>query len=119
MISVAPNGPAHRAGLLEGDILIALNGQNVSTAGDLHRLLATTLPGSDATLTILRDQERRGLNPWDFIQAKSETIKGERTTKLHSARTRCIPEIDDGSTCHTILHNARRAPSVRHGFLLQ
>ena len=61
VISVAPNGPAHRAGLLESDILIALNGQNVSTVDDLHRLSAITLPGSDATLTILRDQERREL----------------------------------------------------------
>ena len=61
VISVAPNGPAHRAGLREGDILIALNGQHVSNVDDLHRLLAATLPGSNAALTILRDRERREL----------------------------------------------------------
>jgi len=61
VISLTPNGPAHRAGLQEGDILIALNGQTVSNVDDLHRFLATTTPGSDAALSILRDQERREL----------------------------------------------------------
>ena len=61
LILLAPNGPAHRAGLQEGDILIALNGQTVSNVDDLHRLLVTTPPGSDVTLSILRDQERREL----------------------------------------------------------
>ena len=32
VISVAPNGPAHRAGLLEGDILIALNGESYASS---------------------------------------------------------------------------------------
>ena len=61
VISLSPNSPAHQAGLQEGDILLALNGQTVSNVDDLHRLLTATPPGSDATLSILRDQERREL----------------------------------------------------------
>jgi S1-C subfamily serine protease len=61
VISVAAEGPAHRAGLREGDILIALNGQSVATVDDLHRLLAGTATGTGVTMTILRDQERREL----------------------------------------------------------
>jgi S1-C subfamily serine protease len=61
VISVEANSPARRAGLQEGDVLIALNGQSVATMDDLHRLLAGTPAGSDAILTILRDRERREL----------------------------------------------------------
>jgi S1-C subfamily serine protease len=61
VISVASSGPARRAGLRQDDLLIALNGQPVANVDDLHRLLAATPPGSEATLTILRNQERREL----------------------------------------------------------
>jgi serine protease Do len=58
VISVEADGPAHRSGLLEGDILIALNGQSVANVDDLHRLLARTQPASEVILTILRDRKR-------------------------------------------------------------
>jgi S1-C subfamily serine protease len=61
VISVTAHGPAQHAGLREGDLLIALNGQSVATVDDLHRLLAGTPAGADVTLTLLRDRERREL----------------------------------------------------------
>jgi S1-C subfamily serine protease len=61
VVSVAAKGPADRAGLREGDLLIALNGQNIASVDDLHRFLAGTPPGSGVALTILRDRERREL----------------------------------------------------------
>jgi S1-C subfamily serine protease len=61
VISVEKNGPAHKAGIAEGDILLALNGENVATVDDVHRLLAGTPAGSSAVLTVLRDNERREL----------------------------------------------------------
>jgi len=61
VISVVADGPARRAGLQEGDFLIALNGQSVASVDDLHRLLARLPAGSDVTLTLLRDRERREL----------------------------------------------------------
>jgi S1-C subfamily serine protease len=61
VVSIAANGPARRAGLREGDIIVYLNGQSVASVDDVHRLLAGTPVGSVVTLTILRDQKRREL----------------------------------------------------------
>ncbi len=62
VISVEKNGPAHKAGVAEGDILLALNSEGVATVDDVHRLLAGTPAGSSVTLTVLRDGERRELS---------------------------------------------------------
>lgn len=58
VVSVEETGPAHRAGLREGDLIVAVNGQSVASVDDIHRLLTGWPPGSLFTLTMLRDSER-------------------------------------------------------------
>ncbi len=57
--SLEKNGPAARGGIREGDILLALDGKNIATVDDVHRLLTDRPAGSHITLSILRDNERR------------------------------------------------------------
>lgn len=57
-IAIEPNGPAHRAGLREGDILLALNGENIATVDDIHRMLSGVSAGSKITLNVLRGEKR-------------------------------------------------------------
>jgi S1-C subfamily serine protease len=57
VVSLARNGPAQKAGLREGDIVIALNGKPISTVDDVHRSLSGMPPGTSVQLTILRDRE--------------------------------------------------------------
>jgi serine protease Do len=47
-------GPAAKAGLKPGDVITAINGQNVDTARDLIRTVALTAPGSTVSLTVRR-----------------------------------------------------------------
>ena len=58
VIQVERGGPAERAGLREGDLIIGLDGEVVSGVDDLHRLLT----GHDATrekvLEVIRLAER-------------------------------------------------------------
>ncbi len=61
VVSIEKDGPAHKAGLREKDVLIALDGQGVGTVDDVHRLLAGKPAGTQVSLTILRDNERREL----------------------------------------------------------
>jgi S1-C subfamily serine protease len=58
VISTEPNSPAQRAGLREGDVIIALDGQPVAGVDDLHRVLSDVRSGSRSELTILRHTER-------------------------------------------------------------
>ena len=53
--SVTSGGPAGKAGLKAGDIITALNGKGVDDANVLRNEIAQTAPGTDVTLTILRD----------------------------------------------------------------
>ena len=58
VVSIEPNGPAQRAGLLEGDRIIALNDQNIATVDDIHHFLTTHPNGEPITLMLLRGVER-------------------------------------------------------------
>lgn len=52
-----PNGDGatfHGAGFAEGDVLVAINGRPVSSAGDAERLLAQATPGSNLTASVER-----------------------------------------------------------------
>ena len=57
MISVEENSPARRAGLREGDVMLALGGEPVAGVDDLHRLLTDIRVGTACDLTVLRHTE--------------------------------------------------------------
>ena len=54
VVAVEPAGPADRAGVHSGDIILEVNNENTSTVDDLHRLLAKHPPGKLLTLTLFR-----------------------------------------------------------------
>jgi len=58
VLGVEENSPAKRAGLREGDIIIALEGQPVAGVDDLHRVLTDVRVGVSCSLTVLRWTEK-------------------------------------------------------------
>jgi S1-C subfamily serine protease len=58
VLSVEDGSPAKRAGLREGDIIVALEGQAVAGVDDLHRLLTEVRVGVGCTLTVVRWTEK-------------------------------------------------------------
>jgi S1-C subfamily serine protease len=58
---VEPASPADRAGLVAGDVLLALDGQAVTGADDLIRILTGDKIGRKVELDMLREGERRRL----------------------------------------------------------
>jgi S1-C subfamily serine protease len=59
--SVEPASPAAKAGLREGDVIVAYAGTAVTAVDDLQRVLTDERVGVAAPLTILRDWQRREL----------------------------------------------------------
>jgi S1-C subfamily serine protease len=58
VLSVEENSPAKRAGLRDGDIIVALEGKPVAGVDDLHRLLADIRAGASCSITVLRHTEK-------------------------------------------------------------
>jgi S1-C subfamily serine protease len=61
IVSVEPDGPADRAGLKEGDVLVSLNSHRIGTVDDLHRHLTDQQIAVPAILGVLRSWDRLDL----------------------------------------------------------
>ena len=55
---ITVDGPAAKAGLLNNDIVVAIDGMSAETAIDLHQLIASYKPGTQVTLDIIRNDEK-------------------------------------------------------------
>jgi S1-C subfamily serine protease len=58
VVSAEKNSPAERAGLREGDLIVAFNDQPIGSVHDLHKVLVGEQIGVNATLTIIRHTEK-------------------------------------------------------------
>jgi S1-C subfamily serine protease len=57
--AVFPDSPAARAGIREGDVIVAVNGERVGESRDLSMLVLPHAPGDEITLRILRRDSAR------------------------------------------------------------
>lgn len=59
--NVHPNGAAHRAGLRDGDIVLAIEGRPVNAMNELQSTIARSRPGEEVALTVWRDRTERSI----------------------------------------------------------
>ncbi len=85
--SINPGSAADKAGLKPGDIVLALNGDRVTGAGDLVSKLLTLKPGDRVDLTILRNGS----------QSKVSVTLQELSEKAASAKPSGNDEGDDNN----------------------
>jgi serine protease Do len=59
---VTPDSPGAKAGLKQGDVILAFNGTDVAKLHDLPRLVSADAPGSKAELTVWRDGNQNSVD---------------------------------------------------------
>jgi Do/DeqQ family serine protease len=69
--AVTPGGAAERAGLKQGDVITSVNGTPVNDVNGLRNRIASTAPGTDVTLTVVREGREQQLRATlgEFTQA--------------------------------------------------
>ncbi|WP_267221749.1 Do family serine endopeptidase [Dyella silvae] len=84
---VTKGGPAEKAGLHAGDIILAYNGQSINSSTDLPPLVGQTTPGTKATLQILRDGKKQdvNVNVGEMPRDKSAVLASVDTGKAAAA----------------------------------
>ena len=56
---VVTNGPAGKAGIKSGDVIVAFNGKEVDDGHSLQLAVADCAPGSAATVKVIRDKAQK------------------------------------------------------------
>jgi len=81
---VEPESAAAEAGLQTGDVILAVAGEKVSTAGDIPPKLGAYEPGEEVTLTLLRDGGKieRTATLGSLDKARQAAAKDEPVTVL-------------------------------------
>jgi serine protease Do len=59
---VDPDGPAHKAGVQSGDVILKFDGKPVESVEDLPRMVSATKPGARVKMQIWRDRAARDLS---------------------------------------------------------
>jgi serine protease Do len=75
--SVEKDGPASKAGLQPGDVILAVNGKAIERYGELSGTIAAMKPGADATLDVWRGGKKQA-----FDVKVTELKEQQQQTKL-------------------------------------
>jgi serine protease Do len=75
---VTPDGPADKAGIKQGDVILEFNGRKVKDSTDLRNRVAAAKPDASAAIKLLRDVKEMNVT----------VVLGERPKELKGTRTR-------------------------------
>ena len=74
------SGPAARAGIRAGDVIVAVGGNEINDQGGLNFRVGTRAPGDTVAVTLLRDGRERIVFSWEVTPPQASLAPGESMT---------------------------------------
>jgi len=108
--SVDPGGPAAKAGLQAGDVILGVNGSPVNDSTDLPSQIAAMKPGAKATLDVWRDKSKKQL---------TVTLGSLSDTKVADSGGHATEQGRLGVAVRALTPQERNGTSLSHGLLVQ
>ena len=102
---VTPSGPAAKAGIEPGDVIVEFNGKPVTDRNTLVQLVMATKPGTTVPMKILRDKQEKSLS----VAVEELTSRPRAARRQAATRSRKRPAAASASRW------ARSAPTWRGG----
>ena len=84
--SIVPASAAERAGIRQGDVIIALNGSPVNESNAFRNQIASMAPGTQVTLTLLRDNREQKITA-TLGEVKANTARNEEEESTRPGST--------------------------------
>lgn len=88
--AVEPDSPAAKAGLQPGDVIVQFDGKAIDKVSDLPRLVGSTKPGNNSSVTVFRRGKELRLPitiaevPSDDVQVAQAGSEGNATPKMQA-----------------------------------
>jgi serine protease Do len=99
--SVAPGGPAEKAGVKPGDVIIEYNGKPVQNTTDLQKMVSATQPGGSAALKVVRNGKEQTLH----ATVEELDLDAERGARQSRNNEREQPEVQGQDSFGLTLSN--------------
>jgi serine protease Do len=102
--TVTPNGPADKAGIQPGDVVVEFNGKPVKDSDSLVSMVVNTKPGTSVPVVVFRNNQRKTLNATvDELDLDAEqTRQARRAGGSPDTVDRQPPETSFGMTLEQI-----------------
>jgi len=118
--SVDPTGPADKAGLEVGDIILKFDGRTIEKSSDLPRLVGATRPGTKATLQVWRKGQTRELHV-QVAELEADKVAGAGGERRGGERGGSTPGVAAnalGLTVSELSEERRTQLRIRGGLLV-
>ena len=101
--NIQKNSAAQKAGLMPGDIVLAINKQTVKDVSDMRNFIGLLRIGTEITLDILRDGQEKNIAATIRAPKTTEAEGGQYHNKLHGMLLQIVTESDKPYTRNGLL----------------